>query len=331
MAAIVVVGGGVIGLVCAWRLRRAGHDVEVLERRDAPGGRRVGVRRGGFLLEPTSPWLSGGERNLAGVARGLGLAGALRPIARSDAALFAAGSVERVDVARAFALASGPGLGVSDRARLLRLLATTRRLAGAPGAGHPERLAAGDDGSIAAGLRRAVGVGPGAARIEALLEAVLGVDSDEVSRPIGWHALGALARPAERVRLEGGVGALVLALAEQAPGRLDCTVVSVETETGGARVRYRARGRSRSVLADAVVVATPFDETARLCPKRTPEERGFFEGIRRVDTLTVHLLYDRAPRGLPGFIAFPHGEGGCSRASPSPTTSPDSRPRARGC
>ena len=29
MASIVVVGGGAAGLVCAWRLQRAGHDVEV--------------------------------------------------------------------------------------------------------------------------------------------------------------------------------------------------------------------------------------------------------------------------------------------------------------
>jgi protoporphyrinogen oxidase len=309
MAAIVVVGGGVAGLVCAWRLRRAGHDVDVLEQRDAPGGHRVGVRHEGFLLEPLSPWLSSGERNLASIARGLGLADALRPIARSDAAFFAAGEIERIDVTRPLSLASGPELGWTDRARLLRLLATTRHQASATSAFDPERLAAGDDGSIAAGLRRAVGVGPGAARIEALLEAVLGVDSDEVSRPLGWNTLGALARPGARVRLEGGVGALVDALAENAPVRLGCTVVSVETESGGARVRYRARGRSRSVLSDAVVVATPFVEIAALCPKLTPDERGFFQESGRVDTVTVHLLFDRAPRGLPGFFVFPHREG----------------------
>jgi protoporphyrinogen oxidase len=309
MAAIVVIGGGVAGLVCAWRLRRAGHDVDVLEQGDAPGGRRVGVCHRGFLLEPLSPWLSSGERNLASIARGLGLADALQPIARSDAALFAAGAMERIDVAHPFSLASGPGLGVSDRVRLLRLLATTRRRGSAIGAVAPERLAVGDDASIAKGLRRAVGVGPAVARIESLLEAVLAVDSVEVSRLIGWNTLGSLARPGARVRLKGGVRMLVDALAENAPVRLGCTAVSIETESGGARVRYRARGRSRSVLSDAVVVATPFVGIAGLCPKLTPEERAFFEDSRATETLTVHFLYDRAPRGLPGFLVFPHAEG----------------------
>ena len=39
MPAIVIVGGGVAGLGCAWQLRRAGHDVEVLEKSDVLGGR----------------------------------------------------------------------------------------------------------------------------------------------------------------------------------------------------------------------------------------------------------------------------------------------------
>ena len=45
MASIVVVGGGAAGLVCGWRLQRAGHDVEVLERESDVGGRLGGERR----------------------------------------------------------------------------------------------------------------------------------------------------------------------------------------------------------------------------------------------------------------------------------------------
>ena len=38
---IVVLGAGVIGTTSAWYLAQAGHEVTVLERRPAPGDRRV--------------------------------------------------------------------------------------------------------------------------------------------------------------------------------------------------------------------------------------------------------------------------------------------------
>ena len=38
MASVVVVGAGLAGLACAFRLARAGHEVEVLEREAEPGG-----------------------------------------------------------------------------------------------------------------------------------------------------------------------------------------------------------------------------------------------------------------------------------------------------
>ena len=46
MASIVVVGGGVAGLTCAWRLVRAGHDVEVLESETTVGGRMRSEQEG---------------------------------------------------------------------------------------------------------------------------------------------------------------------------------------------------------------------------------------------------------------------------------------------
>ena len=46
MAGIVVVGAGAAGLVCAWRLQRAGHEVQVLEQAAAPGGRLRTERHG---------------------------------------------------------------------------------------------------------------------------------------------------------------------------------------------------------------------------------------------------------------------------------------------
>ena len=54
MNSVIVVGAGLAGLSCAWKLRRSGHEVEVLEARSRPGGRTQSEIREGFTLESGS-------------------------------------------------------------------------------------------------------------------------------------------------------------------------------------------------------------------------------------------------------------------------------------
>src|SRR5215204_2896829 len=58
----VVVGAGLGGLAAALRLQGAGHDVVVVEQRDAPGGRAGQIRDAGFTWDTgpslvTMPWV----------------------------------------------------------------------------------------------------------------------------------------------------------------------------------------------------------------------------------------------------------------------------------
>ena len=109
---------------------------------------------------------------------------------------------------------------------------------------------------------------------------------------------------------EGGTGLLTQTLARELSVRTGCEAIAVETETEGARVRYRSRGRESSVLADAAVVALPGSLVAGVCPKLTPDERGFFEQVRYVRGMIVHLMFERAPATLPYYgVAFPRREG----------------------
>ncbi len=310
VAAIVVVGGGVAGLTCAWRLRRAGHDVEVLEREAVPGGRMRSERRGEFVIERGASVIASGFRNALGVVEALGLRDRLHPLPKRDLAilrdarLYAVQPYSAVGLLRSEVLSVGARLGL--RRLLLDLLRHRRHLS----PWHPERAAHLDSEDLATYLRRTVG--------EEALEYLLGpafaacfhAHPEWLSRAFALLTLRFFPDGLRPAALEGGMGVLTETLARRVLVRLGSEVIAVETETDGARVRYRSRGRERSVLADAAVVAVPGPQVPGLCPKLTPAERGFFERVHYTRGLVAWLMLDEAPASLPYCgVAFPRREG----------------------
>jgi len=310
VASVVVVGGGVAGLACAWRLRRAGHEVEVLERQALAGGRMRTEVCGEFRLDRGARFIANGYRNLHAVVDVLGLAARVRPIARLGDAILRDGRLHTVGYASPWGLLGSELLSARAKARLLRLplevLRNHRRL----DPPRPAAAAALDEEDLAAGLRRVVGqeafdqlLGPAFSR-------AFDSEPEDLSYAFALLALRFLGGGARLQSFEGGTGLLTETLAGRVPVRSSCEVLSVETETGGAKVRYRVQGRARSALADAAVVALPGCNVAGVCPKLTPDERGFFERVRYVRGMIAYLLLDRAPAGLPHHgVAFPRREG----------------------
>ncbi len=309
MASIAIVGGGVSGLVCAWRLRRAGHEVEVLERESEAGGRMRSERRDGFVIERGASCSVPGDRNLHAVAGALGLGARLRPLARSSDAILRDGRFHLLSRTSPLEPLRSALLSGRARLRLARLALELARRWPRLDPLHPERAAEFDDWDLATGLARLVGEEATEYLLAPSFSARFESDPEDLSLAF---ALLVLRRAAGGGRLHcfaGGSGAFPRALAERIPLRLGCEVVGVETETAGARVRYRVAGREASALADAVVVALPGCEVARVCPKLTPAERGFFERVRYARGISAHLLLEKAPAALPGYrLAFPRRE-----------------------
>ena len=298
MNSVVVVGAGFAGLSCAWKLRRAGHEVEVLEVCLQPGGRTRSEIRDGFTLDSGPSRFDSGDHNLRDLAWKLGIGDRLREIPSRGEVVLRGDRFHRADFDSPTTWVTSQLLSAGAKARLFKLAAELALLWRGIERQRPERAAELDGENLSSALDRMVGrecvdnyMAPHFARC-------FGCAPEQLSRAFGWIALRSELRGTRRQILQGGVGVLGARLAEAVPLRLGCEVHRIETETDGARVHYRRDGREGWVMADAVVVALPGCEVATLCPKLTPGERGFFEQVRYTREIAASLMFTRAPRML---------------------------------
>lgn len=303
MAGILIIGGGVAGLSCAWKLQSDGHHVEVLERADAIGGRVRSEERGELILEAGAQHLHSSDGNLRFLAAALGLAPGIQTPGAGrgggvDAVLrgarFEACDLDGMRGLLASSILSGRGkLGLA--ALFLELLRRHRWL----DPSRPEWAAELDDERAPDLLARVAGAEARDSLLVPVLASRLACNPGRMSGGFALLALRFLLRGSRPQWLHGGLGRLTAALAQTIPVRKGCEVLSVETHTEGVRVRYRLSGREGSAVADAAVVAVPGTQVAALCPKLTPAERSFFAGVAYGPGATLHLLLERPPRALP--------------------------------
>ena len=316
MASIAVVGGGVAGLTCAWRLQRAGHDVEVLEREDAPGGRmrseRIATPRGEFVVDRGAQFVASAYRNLHAVAAALGIEPRLQRIHPSRNAILRGGRFHAGDYGSLPQFLSSRLLSTRAKLRLGRIALELWRQRRDVDPYHPERAAALDREDMAAWLRRTVGEEAAEYLFVPAFSSTFDCEPEDLSGVFAQLTLRFVLGGFALEAFEGGTGLLTRTLAEQVPVRSGCEVTAVETTPEGARVAYRARGaggREGRVLADAAVVALPGSMVAGVCATLTPAEKSFFAEVRYGRGIVCFLLLEHAPTTIPGYgLAFPRRE-----------------------
>lgn len=308
MASVLVVGAGLAGLSCAWRLQRAGFDVEVLEASSLPGGRNRSERRGEFLLDCGPSFFTSQDRNIHSLATGLNLSGAIREQSRRSDAILRAGVLQPIRLWQDPFLQHSKVISGLAKLRLQRLRIERMRRRSELDPAHPETASTFEGEALGEFLLRTVGAEARDHLIDPYLSHLLGVDASKMSAA-AFLLLLTRYREALPQYLEGGVGRLASALAESLSIRYSCEATAIETQSDGARVRYRVGEREGSAVADAVVVAIPGAAVAQLCPKLSPGERGFFEGVEYAAGVVVHLMLDDTPKFPFRSVAFPRRAG----------------------
>jgi oxygen-dependent protoporphyrinogen oxidase len=306
----VVIGGGVAGLACAWRLQQRGHTVHVLERESVPGGRMRSERVGDYVVDRGAQFIASGYRNLHRVAEELGIADRIRPVGRSNNAMLRGGRLLAGDYDSPLAFLRSPLLSPRAKARLPRILWELWRHRRVLDPLRPERAAGLDRESMAAYLRRVVGDENLEYLFGPAFSSTFDSDPEDLSGAFALLALRFILGGFRLQCFEGGIGLLTQTLAQGLRVMSGCEVISVEPESEGVRVRYRSTSGECFALAEGAVVAVPGSLASGICPRLTAEERAFFEHVHYVRGMIAFLLLEKAPPSLPYYgVAFPRPEG----------------------
>lgn len=313
---VIVVGGGISGLVCAYALSKTGIEALVLEAAHNPGGLIGSEKRDGFLLE-FGPQSFGGTAALRGLCTELGIAGQLLEApARAPRYMLINGALQAVPLNPAAMLASSL-LSSRTKWRIARdAFGSTR--------------ASDDDESVAAFVRRKFTeelldrlAGPFVSGIYAGDPERLSLRSafpqlHEAEKSAGSVIRGTLraARsgkgPRERPTLQNfqdGSRTLVQALAAKIVSqlRLGAEVVGIaarrESRAVKFEVRIREAGSEGIVVAERLVLATPADVAGALLRDVNAAFEPVLGGIEYAPVAVVSLGYRRedVAHSLDGF------------------------------
>lgn len=260
---VLVVGAGFSGLAAAHRLHALGFEVEVVERSDTPGGRAVAVRVHGHELDPAGHLLWSSDRGLRALLSATGVGEALRPWPTDALRRTVGGGTEALRTGRPGPRRRPRGLGWRAAWRLARLDRLGARYRHVLDAAAPEAGARLDDRSAAEWASLYFGSDALSAWLSPLAASATLGDDAETSRLLPL-LLGAATRGAAPASLPAGPAPVARALADRLGARFGVRVESLSPLRGGFVADVQAPGGDARLEADAVVLAVPAGEAARI-------------------------------------------------------------------
>jgi len=312
---VVVIGAGLSGLGAATRLARKGCEVTLLEKTQEVGGRRSGETIDGFMIESRLPLMSSVDRAMLEWITEAGMGNQMLPFRWLQLAQLHEGRVHPINTASNSGIAAIPGVSLRDKWHLWRLSRLMNRYRPLLDPLQPERASSLDYRSAADFGRLYFGASLWERWISPAATSVYVADPEEISRVaflLAWVSSGE--GRATYGLLRRGFHELAVNVAAGLGVHLGAEVVGVEPgEDAGYRVECTVEGVSdttRSVEADAVVIATPPAEAARIVGSElTLGERDFFRQLQTGPLVSLSVALGRAPAGGPQWVRVPRGEG----------------------
>jgi protoporphyrinogen oxidase len=290
----VVVGAGLAGLTCAYRLQQRGWRVTVLEADDRIGGRVLTERKDGHVYDVGPTLVSDKYTEYLKLVDELGLRDRVVPsstligVVSGTAPDFRLHVLDAAKPIRSFArtkvLTAGAKLKLAWRG--LRLLRPLYKL-------NPYDLANKvhyDDESMDDYLHRVFGPELNDDFLAAVARGVT-LSTPQEASVIEFFA-GAAAASGRMISLTGSLDVLTEALAAKLDVRLNAPVLEVVRTGPGVTVHH---GAGDPIEADACVITTPFADAATLYPTLKEAGSELLSATHYTGCYTLQLRYHRRP------------------------------------
>ena len=309
---VAVIGGGISGLVCAYRLQQLGMQVTLLEQAARPGGLIGSVEQDGFLYE-SGPQSVQGTVELMRLVQELGIEGELCTAdPRAPRFVLRRGQLQKVPMSPQGLLTTSL-LGPRSRWRVFSEPFRTT---------HPPD----EDESVAAFVRRKFGHEILEYLVAPFVSGVYAGDPEKLSlraafpsieeweREYGSVLRGAMKsrpteprseRPPSLCSFRRGLETLTTALASKlGPGaragvRADAVNRVAADGEEGYQVRLTQNGSQETILAQAVVLATPAYVSSRLLTQLSPPLAQTLSGVAYAAVAVVAAGYYTRQAGAP--------------------------------
>jgi oxygen-dependent protoporphyrinogen oxidase len=281
-ASIVVVGAGIAGLTAAYQLKKAGHDVLVLDMNNYVGGRMANVEWEGFLVDIGAKFVTTADKSLLRVVDEMGLSDQMVTSTEGlRITIYRDGKLHSADFLSIPSYFGWSGVSLKARLAMFRLLPYFLRLGKLANVYHLERASIPDiDETYEQFFKEQISEEMFEFWAIPMFETMCAYTGEDVSRK-AFLAMMVSYLNASSVTFREGIGLLPKRLAEQFEVELTAQAkgIKMKPDGSGVDVRYSVDGKQKTVSADRVVVAVQGNHVLPLLDDPRPAWQAFFPKI----------------------------------------------------
>jgi protoporphyrinogen/coproporphyrinogen III oxidase len=292
----VVVGGGHAGLAAAYRLKKAGWDVTLLEARHEVGGRARTFRKGPYLIEAGATQMSTGYQEYMKLANEVGaqddLVGGTNKVI-----LLRKGKQYVIDGAKPWTAAVSGALSLKSKLLMIRAIRDFTKLTPPMDVLNVSASHAADFETCAEYCDRRLNREIFDVLVDPLVRTYV-LNRGAKASAVEWFSGIRNLAGQKFVAIKGGIQSLPRRVANMLDDvRLNAPVKAVRRVGGGVEVDHEtASGTIETIAADACVVATTLDQTVAIAPDLRPAMGELVDTITYNQAVLVHIGYKAATR-----------------------------------
>jgi len=303
---VIVIGAGIAGLTAARALTRDGFRVQVLEQSETIGGRVGMTRVRAMRFNSGARLIYGFSKPFNRLLAEIGLFDDMQVMTQLSADCQGTAQDWRIDLMPSPRVLAAPGLGLTERLRLLRHGIELLRNRSRADPDDAASVSDGDNHRLAEVIRSKIGSAFLKRMVTPVFEGARNWDPETISAAFYLSTMphligGRIFQP------NGGMQALPVALGQGLDILTGATVTSVE-QGAPCRVTYCADGKACQATADLVVCALPGDLLPPLLADLPDQDRAFLRAVTYVPFAAAHYQMNRDIAPVMRFFA--DGAGG---------------------